>query len=53
MQSSRQGEIRGLEEIALLKTLIGDWHDLKPHILSSADLHVAEIVGRAVAREDH
>jgi aspartate racemase len=31
--------------------LIGDWQDLKPHILSSADLHVAEIVRRAVAHE--
>jgi aspartate/glutamate racemase len=33
--------------------LIGDWHDLKPRILSSADLHVAELVRRAVANEDH
>jgi aspartate racemase len=44
-----------LDAIVLAGTelaLIGDWQDLKPHILSSADLHVAEIVRRAVAREE-
>jgi aspartate/glutamate racemase len=45
-----------LDAIVLAGTelaLIGDWQDLKPHILSSADLHVAELIRRAVAREDH
>jgi aspartate racemase len=41
-----------LEAIVLAGTelaLIGDWHELKPRILSAADLHVAEIVRRAIA----
>jgi aspartate racemase len=41
-----------LDAIVLAGTelaLIGDWHELKPRILSAADLHVAEIVRRAVA----
>jgi aspartate racemase len=44
-----------LEAIVLAGTelaLIGDWQDLAPRILSSADLHVAELVRRAVAREE-
>ena len=44
-----------LDAIVLAGTelaLIGDWHELKPRILSSADLHVAEIVRRAVAGEE-
>jgi aspartate racemase len=44
-----------LDAIVLAGTelaLIGDWQDLKPHILSSADLHVAELLRRAVAHED-
>jgi aspartate racemase len=41
-----------LEAIVLAGTelaLIGNWHELQARILSSADLHVAEIIGRAVA----
>jgi aspartate racemase len=41
-----------LDAIVLAGTelaLIGDWHELKPRILSSADLHVAEIVRRATS----
>jgi aspartate racemase len=44
-----------LDAIVLAGTelaLIGDWQELQPRILSSADLHVAEIVRRAVAREE-
>jgi aspartate racemase len=41
-----------LDAIVLAGTelaLIGDWHELKPRIVSAADLHVAEIVRRAIA----
>jgi hypothetical protein len=41
-----------LDAIVLAGTelaLIGDWRELQPRILSAADLHVAEIVRRAVA----
>jgi aspartate/glutamate racemase len=41
-----------LDAIVLAGTelaLIRDWHKLQPRMLSAADLHVAEIVRRAVA----
>jgi aspartate racemase len=41
-----------LDAIVLAGTelaLIGDWHELKPRILSVADLHVAAIVRHAIA----
>jgi aspartate racemase len=41
-----------LDAIVLAGTelaLIGNWQDLAPRILSSADLHVTELVRRAVA----
>jgi aspartate racemase len=44
-----------LDAIMLVGTelaLIGDWQELQPRILSAADLHVAEIVRRAVAGEE-
>ncbi|MEA2963717.1 MAG: aspartate racemase [Alphaproteobacteria bacterium] len=47
-------ESERLDAIVLAGTelaLMGDWQDLKPRILSSADLHVTELVRRAVARE--
>jgi aspartate racemase len=52
--ASEMMERERLDAIVLAGTelaLIGDWRELQPRILSSADLHVAELVRRAVAHE--